>query len=262
MEDSSCTEKNESFELKWICLSTSVFDNPKIKLIMAMPQGDALFNCWLRLYCLAGKCNSDGQIFISPQVPVNPEVLAQIFGKPLDLIQTALEIFERLGMINREESGALCIIDWEKDQHQNGIARVREKSRQRTARCRARQNKASGSADLSAGNQDDSSVAKSDECSSELIERFGPAFEKLSATKQIPALKIEHLVFIDREYPKARLAENIDEVVTEARAEAGIIRNALKWLRPVAIGLAEREGQRNQRSLNKIFVGYHNDLTA
>ena len=41
-------------EVKWIKITTDIFDNRKIKIIEKMPDGYAIIVAWVKLLCLAG----------------------------------------------------------------------------------------------------------------------------------------------------------------------------------------------------------------
>ena len=40
-------------EVKWIKITTDIFDNRKIKIIEKMPDGYAIIVVWVKLLCLA-----------------------------------------------------------------------------------------------------------------------------------------------------------------------------------------------------------------
>jgi len=234
----------ERRELRWICLTVSIFDDAKIKIIETMPEGDALIICWLRLLCMAGKNNADGVIIIAPQIRMNDEMLALLLNKSVPIVRLALETFQRMGMIELVEGCGLRIMNWEKHQNIQGLEKAREKARLRAAKFRERQ-KLLPAPNAPAHYPSTPASDPLDDCTPELLERWQSAFKALSATEKLPALRIEHLDLVDREYPQARLIEHIDDVVAEAKAEADPIRNVLKWLRPVVSSLERRVIQRD-----------------
>ncbi len=228
--------------LPWICLSTGIFDSAKIKIIEAMPEGDALLNCWLRLLCMAGRCNADGFIVIAPSVPMNPDTLAMLWSKTPQIVRLALETFQQLGMVEAVEGRALRVTGWQKHQHVEALARARERKRLRQAQYRERQRKL-----LPPGEGETPSVPAADPftgCAPELVTRWRPAFDALAATGKLPALKGEHLARLDREFPQANLAGNFGEIVSEVSGVVGTVGDTLKWLRKAVSALERRNGKR------------------
>jgi predicted phage replisome organizer len=68
-------------EVKWIKITTSMFDDEKISLIQSIPEGDAVLVIWIRLLLLAGKVNDNGFIYLGDNLPYTEEMLATIFKK-------------------------------------------------------------------------------------------------------------------------------------------------------------------------------------
>ena len=58
------------------------------------------------------------------------------------------------------------------------------------------------------------------------------------------ALRGEHLALVDRDFPRAELAENIGEIVAEVNGVAGTVGDTLKWLRK-AVGALERRQEQH-----------------
>lgn len=125
-------------EIKWIKLSTDIFDNRKIKQIEAMPDGDALIVIWLKILTLAGTVNDNGCVYFTKDIPYTDQLLATQFGRPLATIQLALRVFQQFGMIEIV-GNMIYVSNWEKYQNVDGLERVREQTRERVARHRERQ---------------------------------------------------------------------------------------------------------------------------
>jgi len=123
-------------DVKWIKLSTSMFDDEKIKLIEQMPDADTILVVWVKLLAQAGKTNSSGYIFLSENIPYTDEMLATIFGRPLSTIRLALKTFEDLGMIGIDDNSFVSITNWEKYQNIEGLDRIKEQNRLRQQRYR------------------------------------------------------------------------------------------------------------------------------
>lgn len=123
--------------IKWIKLNVDMFDDEKIKIIQSMPEGDSLLIVWIKLITLAGKTNNGGYIYINENMPYTDEMLSTIMGKPLNIIQLALGTFTKLGMIEIDEKG-IYLINFEKYQSLDKMEKIREQTRIRVAKHRAK----------------------------------------------------------------------------------------------------------------------------
>ncbi len=123
-------------EVRWIKLVTDIFDDEKMRLIGSEKDGDTLQLIWIRLLCLAGRCNSGGLLELTDDMPLSDKMLAVLLGKPLPVVRRALRLFERYGMITKD--GAYAVTNWGKHQSLDKPEKDRESARQRTAACRAR----------------------------------------------------------------------------------------------------------------------------
>src|SRR5690625_2691781 len=101
-------------EIKWIKLSTKMFEDEKIRLIEKMPEADTILIIWVKLLAQAGKTNASGYIFLSENIPYTDEMLATIFNRPLNTVRMALETFQRFGMIEIDDQSYIKITNWEK----------------------------------------------------------------------------------------------------------------------------------------------------
>ena len=117
-------------EVKWIKLSTDLFNNRKIRQIERMDDGDAIIVIWLKLLILAGEINDGGEIYFTKEVPFTEESLAVQFDRPRELIALALRTFQAFGMIEIDDD-ALSIRNWEKYQNIEGMEKIREQNRKR-----------------------------------------------------------------------------------------------------------------------------------
>ena len=124
-------------DVKWIKLSTGVFDNRKIKQIEKMPEGDALIVIWFKLLVLAGNINDGGAVWFTEEIPYTEQLLATEFGKPLTIIQLALSTFRKFGMIEIVDD-VIHVSNWEKYQNIEGMERIREQNRLRNIAYRDR----------------------------------------------------------------------------------------------------------------------------
>lgn len=122
----------------WIKLSTKMLDDEKIKLIRKMPNGYEIFYIWIGLMTQAGKCNINGFLMLSENIPYTEEMLAVLFDVPESSIRFALNTLEKFEMIERIED-VIAIINWEKHQNNEGLAQMRMLDRDRKRKQRAKQ---------------------------------------------------------------------------------------------------------------------------
>ena len=102
-------------DVKWIKITTDVFDDEKILLIESLPDAYAIIVVWFKLLCLAGKQNNSG-VFMMGQIAYTDKMLATIFRMKESTVQLALQTFEQFGMIEIID-GVITIPNWGK--HQN-----------------------------------------------------------------------------------------------------------------------------------------------
>lgn len=125
-------------EVKWIKLHTAMFDNSKIKYIRTLPEGNNMVLIWVMLLSKAGKCNANGFIFLTENIPYTPQMLAAEFGYDSYLIELALGTFAKLNMIQLEDH-IIKIAGWEEHQNIDGLDRIREQTRKRVEKYRTKQ---------------------------------------------------------------------------------------------------------------------------
>lgn len=126
-------------EVTWIKLSTSIFENRKIKQIECLPDGASIILIWLKLLCLAGSVNDNGFIYFTKRIPYNEQMLATQFNVPVNTMHLALQTFESFGMLENID-GIISIVNWEKYQNVEGMDKIREQNRIRKQRQRQREN--------------------------------------------------------------------------------------------------------------------------
>ena len=101
-------------EVKWIKITTDIFDDEKILLIESMPDAYAIITVWFKLLCLAGKQNNSG-VFMMGQIAYTDRMLATIFRMKESTVQLALQTFEQFGMVEIVD-GVITIPNWGKHQ--------------------------------------------------------------------------------------------------------------------------------------------------
>nr|WP_279222276.1 phage replisome organizer N-terminal domain-containing protein [Anaerophilus nitritogenes] len=119
-------------------MTTTMFEDEKIDFIESLPEADAILVIWVKLLTQAGKCNTNGFIFLTENIPYTEEMLAHKFRRSLNTVRLALSTFKNLGMIEMED-GYLKIANWEKHQNVEGLDKIREQTRNRVAKHREKQ---------------------------------------------------------------------------------------------------------------------------
>lgn len=102
-------------DVKWIKITTDIFDDEKILLIESLPDSYAMITVWFKLLCLAGKQNNSG-VFMMGRIAYTDKMLATIFRMKESTVTMALKTFEQFGMIEIVD-GVITIPNWGK--HQN-----------------------------------------------------------------------------------------------------------------------------------------------
>lgn len=111
-------------DVKWIKITTDIFDDEKILLIESLPDAYAIIVCWFKLLCLAGKQNNSG-VFMMGQIAYTEKMLATIFRMKEATVTMALQTFEQFGMVEIID-GVITIPNWGK--HQN-LEQLEERKR-------------------------------------------------------------------------------------------------------------------------------------
>ena len=93
---------------------------------------------WVMLLTMAGRCNSNGFIFLTENIPYTTKMLADELGFDESVIHIALNALEKFEMIHRDGE-FLSIPGWEDHQNVEGLDKVREQTRKRVAEHRERQ---------------------------------------------------------------------------------------------------------------------------
>ena len=125
-------------EIKWIKITTDMFDNRKIRHLRRLPDGNNIVLIWVMLLTMAGRCNSGGMIFLTENIPYTPKMLADELDFEENTVQLALASLERLNMIVAD-NGFFSIAGWDEYQNIEGMDKIREQNRIRQAKFKAKQ---------------------------------------------------------------------------------------------------------------------------
>ena len=122
-------------EVSWIKLSTNIFSNRKIALLLNERNGDTYFRIWIQLLTIAGQCNMKGKLIIGENNPLNEQQLSKILGKSVKKVEEILNKFIELKMINLEEN-CYIIKNWSKYQSADKLEEIRKNNRERQRKFR------------------------------------------------------------------------------------------------------------------------------
>lgn len=125
-------------DVKWIKITTDMFDNRKIRHLRKLPEGNSIVLIWVMLLAMAGKCNDHGKIYLTENIPYTPKMLADELDFEENTVQFALQALEQLDMIVLED-GYFSITGWEEHQNIEGMDRIREQNRIRKQRQREKE---------------------------------------------------------------------------------------------------------------------------
>ena len=115
-------------DVKWIKVTTDVFDDEKILLIESLPSADSIITIWFKLLILAGKQNNNGVFMMSNRIPYTDEMLATIFRRELSVVRLALQTFQQFGMIEVVDD-VITIPNWNKHQTLDAYEKKKERDR-------------------------------------------------------------------------------------------------------------------------------------
>ena len=125
-------------EVKWIKITTDMFDNRKIKHLRKLPDGNNIVLIWVMLLTMAGRCNSNGMVFLTQNIPYTPKMLADELDFEENTVKLALQSLEQLEMIVTD-NGFFTIPGWEEHQNAEALEKIREQNRIRKQKQREKQ---------------------------------------------------------------------------------------------------------------------------
>ena len=125
-------------DVKWIKITTDMFDNRKIKHLRRLPDGNSIVLIWVMLLTMAGRCNASGMIFLTENIPYTPKMLADELDFEENTVQLALNALEQLNMIVTN-NGFYAVAGWDEYQNIEGMEKIREQNRIRKQRQREKE---------------------------------------------------------------------------------------------------------------------------
>ena len=133
-------------DVKWIKITTDIFDDEKILLIESLPDAYAIIVVWFKLLCLAGKQNNSG-VFMMGQIAYTDKMLATIFRMKEATVTMALHTFEQFGMVEIID-GVITIPNWGKHQNLDQLESKKEYMRNYMKGYREKQKRLTGNTKL------------------------------------------------------------------------------------------------------------------
>ena len=127
-------------DVKWIKITTDIFDDEKILLIESLPEADSLIVIWFKLLCLAGKMNNSGVFMLNDKIAYTEKMLATIFRRKEATVKLALETFEQFGMVEVVDN-VITIPNWGKHQNLDQLESKKEYQREYMREYREKQKK-------------------------------------------------------------------------------------------------------------------------
>lgn len=209
----------------WIKITTTMFDDEKIRIIESMPDADTILIIWIKLLTLCGKCNNNGYILLSESILYTDEMLATIFNRPLSTIRMALGVFRQFGMIEDTDHGIL-VANWEKHQNIAALEKIREQTRLRVKKHRENQKQIAGNVTVTKCNATEEELDKEKEKSTKSTPRKSKYAEFVSMTEA------EYQKLVDRfgEKDTLRLIEILDNYKgSKNKRYASDYRAILNW---------------------------------
>lgn len=250
-------------DVKWIKLSTQMFEDEKIRLIESMPEADTVLIIWVKLLAQAGKTNATGYIYLNENIPFTDEMLSTIFNRPLATVRLALNILKQFGMIEITDNHFICISNWEKYQNLDGLEKIKEQTRIRVAKHRELKQQQDVTLRVTHGNATDIELELDIELDKE--KKHIPFSEIISYLNEKANTKYKPSSKITKDFIKARWndgfsLEDFKQVIDKKTVEWINDKKMCKYLRPKTLFGTNFEGYLNQPG--GASIGKNNDAEA
>ena len=235
-------------EVKWIKITTDIFDDEKILMIECLPEADSIIVIWFKLLCLAGKTNNSGVFMFNEKMAYTEKMLSTVFRRKESTVKLALETFEKFGMIEIIDD-VITIPNWGKHQNldqlenkreymKNYMADYRQKQKEIVCKTNSKTNSKTNVSSLDKNREDKNRIDKtredkrdissdSDESGSTHTQKhkYGEYMNVLLTDEELEKLQNE---FPDYEERIDRLSDYIASKGTKYKSHYATIRN---WAR-------------------------------
>ena len=115
-------------QVGWIKLSTDIFSNRKIKILLKEREGDTYLRIWIQILTIAGECNRDGGLYISDKTPFKIKDFTNIIGKSNKTLTKSLQKFVDLGMLILKDD-TYFVKNWSKYQSAEKLRKLNNTSK-------------------------------------------------------------------------------------------------------------------------------------
>lgn len=111
-------------ERKYVKLRVDMYDDTKSKIIDRRPERDLIHYILNRVIVLAGKCDQEGDLYMSRNIPYTVETLSIEFNREIEEVKLALDLLMELKIVELTEDCVYRVKNFAK--HQN--IKVKEKN--------------------------------------------------------------------------------------------------------------------------------------
>lgn len=85
--------------VKWLKLSTTMFEDEKIRLIEQMPDADTLLVCWFKLFLSTSKDRTLKLTNFAKDTHTNEQLLSILLEKDIEFIERMVKVFTEIGVM-------------------------------------------------------------------------------------------------------------------------------------------------------------------
>ena len=96
----------------WLKLQKDFFKRNDIQVVESLPNGKDYVLFYLKLLCEA--TSEEGRLRFSETIPYSPEMLSTITKTNVDIVRSAIKVFQELGMIDVLDDGTYYMTEVEK----------------------------------------------------------------------------------------------------------------------------------------------------
>ncbi len=229
--------------VKWIKITTDIFDDEKILMIESLPSADSIIVIWFKLLAFAGKQNNSGVFLMNNRIAYTEEMLASIFRRDVNLLRMALKTFENFGMIDIIDN-VITIPNWGKHQNLDQLESKKEYMRNYMSNYREKQkriacktnSKTNSKANVSQADKDieldidkdiDNNISDSTESKppKKVKHKYGEYKNVLLTDEELEKLKEEYPDYLER---IERLSSYVESTGKKYKSHYATIRN---WAR-------------------------------